>query len=337
MPTARELLEQADALMRRNRARDSIQPMPSAPAPVAEPPIADIPVLTDVVETHAPPVPAAANVIPDVPVLTEAVEEIEAPALVADIDQGEASLWLDDPDEDRSVLGDAPDSVAIVPPPGSPPARHFASDSAVPAPMAPLRTPAAEPVARATADDIGALAPPHPADAEADVVTPMADEPVRTETFAETTAPSIDIGPVVDEGNEPTLEDDMPAFEVDAVAVELDATPIEVSVSPTVVDATPTAIDVSPLPAAALPPGPVDEERWRQLAEDVRMQVLQRIDIFTDTGLREQLGERLKPIVDRASADLVATINQHVGEILRGYVAEAIEREIERWRRDGDR
>ena len=91
MPTARELLEQADALMRRNRARDSIQPMPPAPAPVAEPPIADIPVLTDVVETHAPPVPAAANVIPDVPVLTEAVEEIEAPALVTDIDQGEAA------------------------------------------------------------------------------------------------------------------------------------------------------------------------------------------------------------------------------------------------------
>ena len=64
------------------------------------------------------------------------------------------------------------------------------------------------------------------------------------------------------------------------------------------------------------------------------MQVLQRIDLFTDTGLREQLGERLKPIVDRASADLVATINQHVGELLRAYVAEAIEREIERWRQD---
>ncbi len=37
-------------------------------------------------------------------------------------------------------------------------------------------------------------------------------------------------------------------------------------------------------------------------------------------------------IVDRASADLVATINQHVGELLRAYVAEAIEREIDRWR-----
>ena len=65
------------------------------------------------------------------------------------------------------------------------------------------------------------------------------------------------------------------------------------------------------------------------------MQVLQRIDLFTDTGLRDQLAERLRPVVDRASADLVATINQHVGVILRAYVSEAIEREIERWRREG--
>jgi hypothetical protein len=71
-----------------------------------------------------------------------------------------------------------------------------------------------------------------------------------------------------------------------------------------------------------------------ELIEDVRMQVLQRIDMFTDTGLREQLGERLKPIVDKASAELVATINQHVGELLRTYVAEAIERELDRLRND---
>ena len=75
-----------------------------------------------------------------------------------------------------------------------------------------------------------------------------------------------------------------------------------------------------------------DEARWERLAEDVRMQVLQRIDIFTDTGLQEQLKERLQPIVDRASADLVATINQQVGQLLRAYVAEAIEREIDKWR-----
>jgi hypothetical protein len=78
-----------------------------------------------------------------------------------------------------------------------------------------------------------------------------------------------------------------------------------------------------------------DAARWESVAEEVRMQVLQRIDIFTDTGLQEQLAARLQPIVDRASADLVATINQHVGQLLRAYVAEAIEREIDKWRRDG--
>ncbi|MEO6928114.1 MAG: hypothetical protein ABI190_03020 [Casimicrobiaceae bacterium] len=71
-----------------------------------------------------------------------------------------------------------------------------------------------------------------------------------------------------------------------------------------------------------------------ELIDEVRMQVLQRIDMFTDTGLRDQLGERLKPIVDRASAELVATINQHVGELLRTYVAEAIERELDRLRNE---
>ena len=86
----------------------------------------------------------------------------------------------------------------------------------------------------------------------------------------------------------------------------------------------------SPVPVAArdVPTG----AEFDALAEEIRMQVLQRIDMFTDTGLRERLGERLKPIVDRASADLVDAINQHVGEILRAYVAEAIEREIDRWK-----
>jgi hypothetical protein len=79
-------------------------------------------------------------------------------------------------------------------------------------------------------------------------------------------------------------------------------------------------------------PADDDAERWDRVAEEVRMQVLQRIDIFTDTGLQEQLARRLQPMVDRASADLVATINHHVGALMRAYVAEAIEREIEKWR-----
>ena len=79
----------------------------------------------------------------------------------------------------------------------------------------------------------------------------------------------------------------------------------------------------------------LDAQRWERLAEDIRMQVLQRMDIFTDTGLQEQLKAKLQPIVDRASADLVDTINQHVGQLVRTYVAEAVEREIEKWRHDG--
>jgi hypothetical protein len=88
--------------------------------------------------------------------------------------------------------------------------------------------------------------------------------------------------------------------------------------------------------AVPLSDSAADAARWEMLAEDIRMQVLQRIDIFTDTGLQEQLKARLQPIVDDASADLVATINQHVGQLLRAYVAEAIEREIDKWRRGGN-
>ena len=87
---------------------------------------------------------------------------------------------------------------------------------------------------------------------------------------------------------------------------------------PAVVEISEPAL-VAPPAVSALPDVAVadDAAKWDAIAEEIRMQVLQRIDLFTDTGLREQLGMRLKPIVDRASADLVATINLHVGELLR--------------------
>jgi hypothetical protein len=85
------------------------------------------------------------------------------------------------------------------------------------------------------------------------------------------------------------------------------------------------------VPAPALPPP--DVETWDALAEELRMQVLQRLDLLADTGLRTQLSARLAPIVERASAQLIETINRELGDLVRGYVAEAIEREIESWRR----
>ena len=92
----------------------------------------------------------------------------------------------------------------------------------------------------------------------------------------------------------------------------------------------------APTPPAAspvVPPAPADDwARWLAIADEIRMQVLQRIDLFMDTGLRDQLGAQLQPIVDRASTEMVATINEQVGKLLRAYIAEAIEREIEKWR-----
>ncbi len=289
MPTARELLEQADALMRRNRARA---------AALAAEPEPDIPVLTEpvgpnlaalaarsqeprpvkseptrasataIVADVAKAAPPAPRVDDDFPLLTDAVEEIEAPAVVAPTAEGEPSDWLEleHGEGAPSITGPAPDSIAVVPP-------------------ATLRPVAAS--MRST------TAPSEPVPEPEVASIPAASE--------RTPPPAIDVSPPADV-----------AF-LESIQPPLAKEPNS---------------DAAAAVASATIPGPA----WEALAEEVRMQVLQRIDIFTDTGLREKLGERLKPIVDRASADLVATINQHVGDLLRAYVAEAIEREIERWR-----
>jgi len=292
VPTARELLEQADALMRRNRADD------------------DIPVLTDAVPSaqeaasrFAPrPAPVrqpAAAALDDVPLLTDAIEEIDA-ALAPEIGEGEPSVWLDFQQGEPSVIGDAPDSIAIVPP------LDLKRDA--PAPdleeFDELDEDLAAKIAAAPPEE-GSLRPP---------AARLPDEsPALPEPPVEPRAPAVIAGGAA------------ALFQTDAAAPVASA-----AVPQATADVAPQA---APVPSEPLPAVP-DAAHWEAMAEEIRMQVLQRIDLFTDTGLRTQLGERLQPIVDRASADLVATINQHVGELLRAYVAEAIEREIESWRRD---
>lgn len=136
----------------------------------------------------------------------------------------------------------------------------------------------------------------------------------------------------------PASETPSPMSPVTAAAVAAGGAVVAASLPLAAPPSSSAAHVAAPAPAAqpvpaAVDPAIADAARWEGVAEEIRMQVLQRIDIFTDTGLREQLALRLQPIVDRASADLVATINQHVGDLLRAYVAEAIEREIESWRR----
>jgi hypothetical protein len=113
--------------------------------------------------------------------------------------------------------------------------------------------------------------------------------------------------------------------------VALKAEPEPAPESPPAAATAEVVVDDSAARAAA---AAAEEERWRALAEQVSMQVLQRVDLFTDTGLKTQLAEHLQPIVERASAELIRAITEHVGGVLRSYVAEAIEREIAQWRRD---
>jgi len=298
MPTARELLEQADALMRRNRAAVDD----------------DIPVLTDAVPSaleaksrFAPPLrPAVAPAdfvddSRDVPLLTDEVEEIDARAIDASVDEGEPSVWLDFDEAEPSVIGDAPDSIAIVPPVDL---RRQAS--------------AAEVEEFDELDDeLAAAVAAAPPEEEALLPAPEVVAPVPQNTHRE--------APVIAGGAAALLHGDHGV----QAPPPLPVPPVAAAAEPAT-----AAVVPPPAPIESSPPPVPDAAHWEAMAEEIRMQVLQRIDLFTDTGLRTQLGARLQPIVDRASADLVATINQHVGELLRAYVAEAIEREIDSWRRN---
>ena len=353
MPTARELLEQADALMRRNRqmAERAVRgpavgpttlpdeapaariepglrtaPPPAEPAPRAAPepaaapapatrvepvppsPVveeADIPVLEEVVAPEA-----RAGEADDFPVLTDAIDEIEVSS--PPVDEGEPSDWLMPPAEDESVLGPAPPSVAVVPPVKP---ESVAAASAGGPPTADVESALSAP-RRPEIEDLAAQA-----EATSDLdVTIRRDVPTLGAPAAPRSAP-----PEIEDLAEASLADLDP--DVTWTRPVRPAAAAALAARPAALDPGAPAVQAAPA-SAGLPPG----TDWDALAEEIRMQVLQRIDLFTDTGLRDRLGERLKPIVDRASADLVATINQHVGELLRAYVAEAIEREIDRWR-----
>jgi hypothetical protein len=312
MPSARELLEQADALMRRNRS----------------PLMDDIPVLTDSVPEARPGHPARLRPArpgsrgPDtIPMLTERVSSAATPAPVAPatpappkapvVEEGEPSDWLQLGGAEPSVIGEAPDSIAMVPPyveeeeieVEAPPEVEESFDAEL----------AQRQIEAAPAPELSSPEPP----------VPVPHPPARM-TEPEPPAPVLMSEWEPDTIIDKPQEDESAYAEIEQL-VELSAPPVE---EPAPVE---EVVEAGPTPAERQA---AEDARWAAMAEEIRMQVLQRIDLFTDTGLRDQLGARLQPIVDRASADLVATINQHVGELLRAYVAEAIEREIDNWKRN---
>ena len=263
MASARELLEQADALMRRNRGRSG----------------ADIPVLTDVVAA----VPANDEVETDVPVLTDvveagAVDDADLPTAV------QPSMPLEPAEADQAPPPLQADSVAIM-----------QSADAIPVEL-PMDGDTSDWLVMDTIDpSTHSITGPGP-----DTLAVVPPVTLRAEAEPEP-------GPEPEPEPEPELE------------------------SPPAAAPAPVVVDDSAERAAK---AAAEEERWRALAEQVSMQVLQRVDLFTDTGLKTELAGHLQPIVERASAELVKAITEHVGGILRTYVAEAIEREIAQWRRE---
>jgi hypothetical protein len=275
MPTARELLEQAEALMLRNRSAMMAESRPAIDESVAS---------ARTVKAALSPaldMPATPATLDDIPLLTDAVEDFDTPSIPhPQRIEDESSFWNEAVDEDLTNAARGPDSLAQLP--------QFVP----PAPTESGReTSLAEIKGFTRIPDVGELIGT-PAMAPAQVASPFAPDAIPPAT-PPTSAPTDN-----------------------AISVA-------------------TARRVGPEAfAAEAEDAAVEAARWNSLAEEVRMQVLQRIDIFTDTGLKEQLNQRLQPIVDRLSADLVAAINQHVGQLLREYVAEAIEREIETWRKE---
>jgi len=296
----------------------------------------------------------------DVPLLTDAVDDVviefgplpAPPAALGAFMEGDPSDWLVmdtiDP-ASHSITGRAPDTLAVVPPmtlkaagsAATPPPLGSQPHEKPPAPMELL--PSLLRATSAPAPNLPAVtvaappghAPAAPVDALEEIAPPVTlGAPAWTEL--EATAP----------GAEESIKVETAPASLESVQAETAEAPAERGQAETVqapVESSPIAMVHAPVPdlpearvsaPTELMPVASDGEQWRALAEQISMQVLQRLDLFTDSGLKEQLAQRLEPIVERASAELVGEITEHVGRLVRTYVSEAIEREIAQWKRD---
>jgi hypothetical protein len=341
MASARELLEQADALMRRNRRPPSGDEIPELTDAVGDDALPRA-AWTEAVEPRPVGDPTSVD---DIPELTEAVEEIEAPSIQEySDDPDELSRWLQENEQrNRARIPESPPVEASLDAP-----RTFVASTQMPDRLpeamvhadARMRTEAEIPVLPAAPPAAASwTSPAVPVDVVPEEIffEDVPDPAAALDLREPEEAVARDVIPII-APEAPAPEESIVREDIAITAPEEPAAREEVAINAPEEPAAreEVAITAPEAPAAAaLPSGTDDPERWNALAEEIRMQVLQRIDIFTDTGLREQLTARLQPVVDRASADLVATINREVGQMLRTYVAEAIEREIEHWRHGG--
>jgi hypothetical protein len=319
MPTARELLEQADALMRRNRGADS-----------------GIPLLTDSVSESASALPLALS--PQERSSGEALSLAADPLALGEAAHGQDRIRAPETAraEDRSRGGSSLESDQPAVDDAAPAARDVDAIARLDAMGSDAEPPLLTDVVEEAVVDLVPM-PPWPAEEDH---SPWLGPDTVDPALHSITGPAPDtvavVPPVTLRALEPKPESSAHAEERDpAVTRTLRAagsapTPPPLGSAPPATSeaAAATARETGGAPAAN------DDERWRALADQISMQVLQRLDLFIDTGLKTQLASHLQPIVARAGAELVEAINDHVGQLVRTYVAEAIEREIAQWRRD---
>ncbi len=139
-------------------------------------------------------------------------------------------------------------------------------------------------------------------------------EPTFLANFADEPAPA-------ESAENPPTFVEAPAATSAAVAEPVLA---DAPVSPPVAESPPMLVATAAAPPAAEPAGPTAEET----AEVVYYQVLQNLDLYTERALQEHLNTHLAPIIERATRELLATLNANLGALMREYIAEAIEKQI---------
>jgi hypothetical protein len=308
------------------------------------PPVATVESANEsMLSTNAPPTDAPSA---EVPLLTDAVGDMLAdfeslppqPAARRGSMEGDPSDWLVmdtiDPST-HSITGRGPDTLAVVPPM----TLKAAGSAATPPPMgSQLREQrAAEPspptlalVTERPTEEASAAAPVQSSEASA----PALQSPQQRDPAAAVRSPPESASAA----SAAAPEESVPVTKAQSSEERAGAAPLPDPDQGSALETAPTAEESIAAPTAHSSgerlPGTADEELWRTLAEQISMQVLQRLDLFTDSGLKAQLASRLQPIVERASAELVGEITEQVGRLVRTYVSEAIEREIAQWKRD---
>jgi hypothetical protein len=338
MPSARDLLQQADALMRSHRNVGSSRGDDS------------VPVLTDI----AVPGNVGAGVRPrveDIPVLTHVVSDVAEPAfdMTVPVERERTASTESVPAPVESLLLPLSEMPELPPlEPAEPRDARDTDDAEV------ERTGAATVLDDETPKWLEAdLLPPTRRDESGEsAAVPDARHPDAKEIqpaseseseqhdverldWASMPMPSVDAlmvkggegaGPAASSGaNEGRAEPDALAESIDD-----DAAPDDFSSSPEPSGSESdgseltTAVSdghVSPLQTQTAPSA-------AEVAETVYFQVLQNLDLYTERALQRHMTAHLSPIIERATQDLLTTLNANLGALIRQFVADAIEKQL---------